>query len=139
MPEPQPFTSAVHLRSEDTGDVLGLIEVAVPAAWSGPPLHRHDFDETFHVLAGELTFQVGDELIAAGPGTTAFAPRNAAHTLANRSAAPARYLLFCTPGGFERRFDRLRPDPPATAAKGWPEVVTVGPRIDAERPADRRL
>jgi quercetin dioxygenase-like cupin family protein len=139
MPEHQDFASVVHLRSEDTADVLGLIEVSVPARWPGPPLHHHAFDETFHVLAGELTFQVGDELIAAGAGTTAFAPRDAVHTLANHADAPARYLLICTPGGFERRFDRLAPDPPPSAAKSWPETTTVGPQIDPARPVDRRL
>ena len=46
-------------------------------------------------------------------------PGGAIHTLANHSDAPARYLLLCTPGGFERRFDAA-PDGPI------PETTVVG-------------
>jgi hypothetical protein len=54
----------------------------------------------------------------------AFAPRGIAHTLANRSGADARYVLVCTPAGFERHFE-----PPAWALQPIPEVTRVGPRI----------
>ncbi len=54
------------------------------------------------MLEGQLIFQVQDTLEAKGAGEHSFAPRNVAHTLANHSDAPARYLLICTPAGFER-------------------------------------
>jgi Cupin domain len=38
----------------------------------GPPLHVHEFDEGFYVLVGELTFQVGDELLKARAGEFAY-------------------------------------------------------------------
>ncbi len=119
----QAIRSSVLLRSEQTGDRVSAIEITVPAGWGGPPLHHHDFDEAFYVLAGQLTFQVGGALGTAGPGALAFAPRGVHHTLANLSDGEARYLLVCTPGGFERRFD---PDP----AGPYPETVFVGPQID---------
>src|SRR3954451_16061545 len=109
----------IHLRSEDSDDVISAIELSVPVGWDGPPLHQHDFDEAFCVLEGELTFQLGDELATRGPGTLTFAKRGSIHTLANLSAAPARYLLVCTPAGFERRFE----------GREGPEVVFVGPTI----------
>ena len=37
----------------------------------------------------------------------AFAPRNVPHTFANQSDQPARYVLVCTPAGFERYFARM--------------------------------
>jgi quercetin dioxygenase-like cupin family protein len=114
--------SSILVRSEASDGALGIVEVTVPPGWDGPPLHHHDFDESFYVLEGELTFQLGDELATAGPGSLTFAPRNSIHTLANLGAAPARYLLVCTPGGFERRFDR-------GAERTWPETVMVGPTI----------
>jgi quercetin dioxygenase-like cupin family protein len=97
-------------------------------------LHRHDFDEAFYMLEGELTFRLGDELITRGAGELAFAPRGAAHTLANLSQAPARYVLVCTPAGFERHFARRQAEsdgvePPSWALKEIPEVVRLGPRI----------
>jgi mannose-6-phosphate isomerase-like protein (cupin superfamily) len=131
------FRSAVLLRSEETSGEVSVIENRLPARWAGPPLHHHDFDETFYVLDGELTFQVRDERLTAGPGELAFAPRGVPHTLANHSDAPARYLLVCTPAGFERYFARMAAEqagvePPDWAEQPTPPVTTVGPQIGAE-------
>src|SRR3954454_24478857 len=114
--------ATVLLRTEDSDDPAGIVEVTVPAGGPGPPLHHHAFDEAFYVLEGELTFQLGDELATAGPGSLTFAPSGSHHTPANRSGAPVRYLLVCTPGGFERRFDPERRGP-------YPKSVVVGPPI----------
>ena len=124
----------VLLRSEDTGAHGSVIEITAGATFPGPPLHVHDFDEAFYILEGELTFQVEDGLLTKGAGELAFVPRGVAHTLANRSGAPARYLLICTPAGFERSFARRAAEqdgvePPAWALQPSPEVVRVGPRI----------
>jgi quercetin dioxygenase-like cupin family protein len=129
-----PFTPAVALRGEHTGGAISVMDNAVPARWGGPPLHHHEFDETFYVLDGELTFQVGDELYTAGPGALAFAPGGVVHTFANLGGAPARYLLLCTPAGFEGYFARLAAeaageDPPAWALAPTPPVTTVGGQI----------
>ena len=97
--------------------------------WPGPPLHHHDFDEAFYVLEGELTFQVGDEIVTGGRGELAFAPRNVVHTLANHGDAPARYVLVITPAGFERYFARMADDPPEWALQPFPETTVVGPQI----------
>ena len=123
------FRTRVLLRSEQSDGVVSAIENAVPAGWGGPPLHHHDFDEAFYVLDGELTFQQGDRVTAAGPGELVFAPRGSHHTLANLSKRSARYLLLCTPAGFERYFDRMAADPPPEALKPYPETTVVGPPI----------
>ena len=124
----------VLLRSEETGGGGSVIEIAAGAGFAGPPLHVHDFDEGFYVLEGELTFQVDHDLVTKRSGEFAFVPRGVPHTLANRSGAPARYLLICTPAGFERSFARRAAeqegvDPPAWALQPIPEVVRLGPRI----------
>jgi quercetin dioxygenase-like cupin family protein len=117
------LNATILLRSEDTEGTLGAVAVTVPAGWSGPPLHHHAFDEAFYVLAGELTFRLGDELVTAGAHTLVFAPGGSVHTLANLGAAAGRYLLLCAPGGFERRFE------PAPAAGSVPETIVVGATI----------
>lgn len=132
------FRTNVLLRSEQTGGQVSVIENTIPAGWEGPPLHHHDFDEAFYVLDGELTFQLGDELFTRTRGELAFAPRGAHHTLANLSGAEARYVLVCTPAGFERRFDLMAAEqagvePPPEASKPAPETTFVGGRI-GERP-----
>ena len=130
----------VLLRSEQTGGALSLIESAAAAGFGGPTLHHHGFDETFYVMEGELTFQLRDELLTVGAGQLAFAPRGVPHTFANLSDAPARYLIVCTPAGFERYFARMAAErqgvqPPDWALQPIPEVTQVGPQID---PAVRR-
>jgi quercetin dioxygenase-like cupin family protein len=121
----------VLLRSEQSGGEVAVVELTGSGS---PPLHRHDFDETFYVLEGQLTFQLGDERITRRAGELAFAPRGVPHTYANLSGAPARALLICTPAGFERYFDRIAAvitgtEPPPEAAKPIPEVLTLGPPI----------
>jgi quercetin dioxygenase-like cupin family protein len=50
-------------------------------------------DEAFYVLEGQLVFQLRDELVTAGPGDLAFAPRGVQHTFANLGDLPARQLI----------------------------------------------
>jgi quercetin dioxygenase-like cupin family protein len=128
------FETQIHLRSAQSHGAVSVVELAASPRFAGPPRHHHDFDEAFYVLEGVLTFQLGDELRAAGPGELVFAPRGSHHTLANLSGAPARYLIVCTPAGFENRFartaaERAGVDPPAWALEPYPETTFVGPRI----------
>ena len=134
MASVQNLRTNVLLRNEQSGGHVSMIEIVVPAHNAGPPLHTHDFDEAFYVLEGELIFQVEDELITKRAGELAFAPRNVAHALANHSDADARYLLVCTPAGFERHWRRLAAasqgvEPPDWALQPIPEVNVVGPQI----------
>ena len=134
MTDHDSLTSATLLDSTASDGAIGIIEITLPARWDGPPLHHHDFDEAFYVLDGELTFQLGDELATAGRGTLTFAPRGSHHTLANVTESPARYLLICTPGGFERMFLRLEArsagaEPSPEMLEPFPPTIAVGPTI----------
>jgi pimeloyl-ACP methyl ester carboxylesterase/quercetin dioxygenase-like cupin family protein len=130
----EPSPPRVLLRSEESKGRVALIESTMPPGAKGPPLHTHAFDETFYVLEGELIFQLGDELILAGAGEVAFAGGGAPHTFTNRSNARARFLIVCTPAGFEREFARRAATlggvaPPAWAMQPIPEVTVVGAPI----------
>ena len=127
----------VLLRSEETGGHVSVIEIVLPPHSAGPPLHTHDFDEVFYLLEGELIFQVEEALVTKRADEFVFAPRNVAHALANHSDAPARYLLTCTPAGFERHWARIAAEaagvePPQWALQPIPEVTVVGPQIAAQ-------
>ena len=137
MPAPPNLTTNVLLHSEETGGHVSVTEIVVPPHSAGPPLHTHDFDEAFYMLEGELIFQVEDTLATKGPRELSFAPRNVPHTLANHNDAPARYVLVCTPAGFERHWARIaahaaRVEPPQWALQSIPEVTVVGPQIAAQ-------
>jgi quercetin dioxygenase-like cupin family protein len=134
MPSAPNVTTNVLLRSEETGGQVSVTEIVVPPHSPGPPLHTHDFDEAFYMLDGELIFQVDGALVTKGPGELSFAARNVPHTLANHGDAPARYVLVCTPAGFERHWARISADaagvdPPDWALQPIPEVTVVGPPI----------
>ena len=134
MPAVPSLRTNVLLHDEETGGHVSVTEILVPPHSTGPPLHTHDFDEAFYMLEGELTFQVDDALVTKGAGELSFAARNVAHTLANHSDAPARYVLVCTPAGFERHWARMAADaagiePPEWALQPIPEVTVVGPPI----------
>jgi quercetin dioxygenase-like cupin family protein len=133
MPSAPSPTTSVLLRGEETGGRLSVTDIVVPPG-GGPPLHTHDFDEAFYMLEGELVFQVEDALHTKGPGELSFAPRNVAHALANHGEVPARYVLVCTPAGFERHWAREAAkaagvEPPQWALQPIPEVRVVGPPI----------
>ncbi len=70
----------------------------------GPPLHVHDAQEdTFYVLDGVLTAQIGEEIIELKEGDFASAPPGVAHTFTNASQNQvARMVNVMTPGiGFD--------------------------------------
>ena len=125
----------VLLRSEESANHLSVIETA-PGPGVSPPLHSHDFDETFYVMDGELTFRVRDEYLIVRPGQLAFAPRGVPHTYANLSDRPAHQLIICTPAGFERYFARMAAERHGTEIPEWalqplPDVTTLGPPIES--------
>ncbi len=123
----------VRLRGRETKGRLALIETLIEPNWDGPPLHIHpSFDETFYVLEGELTFQVGDQRLTRRAGELCFASGEVPHTYANHSGRGARLLLLCTPAGWEAYFDRLVArstgvEPPKDALGPLPEVTALGP------------
>jgi mannose-6-phosphate isomerase-like protein (cupin superfamily) len=124
----------VLVRSEQSDGRVGNVESVMPPGATGPSLHKHDFDEAFYVLEGELTFHLGGELVTVGAGAMAFAPGGEPHTFTNLGAADARYLIVCTPAGFEREFARRAArkqgvDPPDWALQAIPEVTRLGPPI----------
>jgi mannose-6-phosphate isomerase-like protein (cupin superfamily) len=124
----------VLVRSEQSSGRTGIIEAVMPPGVAGPPLHKHDFDEAFYVLDGELKFQLGGELVTVGTGEMAFAPGGEPHTFTNRGPGAARYLIVCTPAGFEREFARraARKEgvaPPEWALQEIPAVTRLGPPI----------
>src|SRR5262249_60887480 len=69
----RPSPPRVLVRSEESGGRVAVIESTMAPAAKGPPLHTHTFDETFYILEGELTVQLGNELMLVGAGEAAFA------------------------------------------------------------------
>ncbi|MGH3394485.1 MAG: cupin domain-containing protein [Streptosporangiaceae bacterium] len=96
-------TYTILLTGEDTGGRFTLIDMYVPPG-GGPPPHRHDFEETFILLEGQLDVTFRGATRTASAGTTISVPANAPHQFRNIAAEPARLLCVCAPPGQEEFF-----------------------------------
>jgi quercetin dioxygenase-like cupin family protein len=93
----------VLVTGEQTAGRYCLTDMLVPSG-GGPPPHRHDFEEMFTILDGEIEFTFRDEVRLAGAGSTVNIPANAPHSFKNKSDRPAHLLCMCTPSGQEAFF-----------------------------------
>jgi len=93
----------VIVSPEQTKGELAIFKMTT-ASGSEPPCHVHTReDETFHVIEGIVRFQIGEDIIVAGPGQTVFAPRNIPHKF-NIQSKRASMLTILTPGDFINYF-----------------------------------
>lgn len=124
-------TYTILITGEDTAGAYTLIDMLVPKG-GGPPPHRHDFEEMFTVLEGEIEVTLRDETSTARAGDTINVPANAPHRFTNARDEPARLLCMCTPAGQEEFF-ALVGDTVPTRTSPPPE------RSDAEREERTKL
>jgi quercetin dioxygenase-like cupin family protein len=99
-------TYTILLRGEDTAGRFCLIDMHVPPG-GGPPPHRHDFEETFTVMEGEIEVMFRGTKLVAKTGETVHVPANAPHQFHNASDKAARLMCICAPAGQERFFEEV--------------------------------
>lgn len=93
---------SILLGGAQTDGRLALIEMRVPDGM-GPPLHRHDFEETFWVLEGEIEATFRGEARRVPAGHAVHVPANAPHRF-RALGGPARLLCLCAPAGQDEFF-----------------------------------
>ena len=112
-------TYTVTVSGADTNGRFCVIDMLVPPG-GGPGPHRHDFEETFILLEGEIEFTFRGQITAARAGTTVNIPSNAPHRFHNAGTAPARMICVCSPAGNDAFFREIgtpvatRTTPPPT-------------------------
>jgi quercetin dioxygenase-like cupin family protein len=99
-------TYTILVTGDDTAGKYTLIDMHVPPG-GGPPPHRHDFEEMFTVLEGEVELTFRGEHLVAKAGETVNVPANAPHAFRNSSSDAARLLCMCTPPGQEVFFGEV--------------------------------
>ena len=99
-------TYTILLSGEDTNGRFCLIDMLVPHG-GGPGPHRHDFEETFILLEGEIEVTFRDQKSVVRAGETANIPANAPHEFHNVSDKTARLLCICAPAGQEEFFQSV--------------------------------
>src|ERR1700693_3209086 len=131
-------TYTILLTGRDTAGRYCLIDMHVPPG-GGPPPHRHDFEESFTVLEGEIeaTFRGVKSTVRAGQVINI--PANAPHSFTNASGQPARLLCICAPAGQEEFFAQVgvsvatRTTPPPKPVKEELAEVDEKSKILAEK------
>ena len=113
-------TYTILVAGQDTDGKYTLIDMHVPPG-GGPPPHRHDFEEMFTVLDGEVLATFRGQTIVVRAGETINVPANAPHSFTNASGTPSRLLCMCAPAGQEEFFT-LVGQPVATRTEAPPPL-----------------
>jgi quercetin dioxygenase-like cupin family protein len=112
-----------HGHRAHTSGHADVYEVIIPEGARVPGAHHHvDVDEIITVIAGTITYRIGDEVLALGPGESAVSPRGIPHHFSNQHSGTARMIITATPG-------RMGPEYFREAA----EVVNAGGPPDLGR------
>ncbi len=99
-------TYTILVSGQDTAGRYSLIDMHIPPG-GGPPPHRHDFEEMFSVLEGEIEATFRGKKTVVRAGETINIPANAPHQFQNKSGQPARLLCLCSPAGQEEFFKEV--------------------------------
>jgi quercetin dioxygenase-like cupin family protein len=120
-------TYTITVTGAATAGRFSVIDMHIPPG-GGPPPHRHDFEETFIMLEGEIeaTFRRKKSIIRAGD--TVNIPANTPHQFQNVSSQPTRLLCICSPAGQENFFVEVG-TPVATR-------TTPPPKLDEKQQAE---
>src|SRR6202035_2662449 len=135
-------TYTILVTGQDTAGKYTLIDMHVPPG-GGPPPHRHDFEEMFTVLEGQVRVTFRGQTIVATAGQTINVPANAPHAFTNASDTPSRLLCLCAPAGQDEFFTlvgqpvatRTEPPPPLdpdAQAAFLAKSVSLAPRYKTE-------
>ncbi len=96
-------TYTILLSGAETAGRYCLIDMSVPFC-GGPGPHRHDFEEMFTLLEGEIEFTFRGAKTVVKAGMTVNIPANAPHFFTNPEKSQARMLCMCSPAGQEEFF-----------------------------------
>jgi quercetin dioxygenase-like cupin family protein len=99
-------TYTILISGKDTAGKYALIDMTVPHC-GGPGPHRHDFEEMFHLLEGEIEVTFRGQQHRVSAGMTVNIPANAPHFFTNVTGSNARMLCLCVPAGQEEFFKAI--------------------------------
>jgi mannose-6-phosphate isomerase-like protein (cupin superfamily) len=74
--------------------------MTVPPGEDAGPEETHAADQIVYVLEGEAELRVGDERVAAGPGTLVTIPAETPHHVRSAGAVPLFFLTVYAPPAY---------------------------------------
>jgi quercetin dioxygenase-like cupin family protein len=93
-------------EASETNGNWSLFEEEVPLGM-GPPAHRHDWDEAYYILDGEISFTIDGETFTSCCGDFNYLPRGTIHGFKGASESPARVLIFASPAHGSEFFQKI--------------------------------
>jgi quercetin dioxygenase-like cupin family protein len=130
--------AVIKATADKTGGLLSILEVTAPPKFEAPLHVHHREDESFWILEGDLTIEVGGESIEARAGDYVFSPREIPHRF---QVGPdgCRMLMILTPGGIEDMVIGMsRPaasrtlPPPSDEEPDWAHIAAVAAKYGNE-------
>jgi quercetin dioxygenase-like cupin family protein len=101
-----PVLDITHkVTAEGFGGAFTIIEVGLAPGEMIPPHTHAREDECAFVVEGELTFDVGGEIVVARAGSFVLKPRGVYHAFCNTGTGHNRHLEIHAPGEFEDYYD----------------------------------
>ena len=116
-----PLTMLCEAR--ETGGSWSLFEEEVPLGM-GPPPHRHDWDEAYYIVDGDIEFTIDGDIVRSSRGDFNYLPRGTVHGFKGASEAAARVLIFAAPAHGSEFFHDLNAE-----VRRLPEDLTKIPHI----------
>jgi len=110
-------------ESRETGGAWSLFDEEVPTGM-GPPAHRHDWDEAYYILDGEIDFEIDGKPVRSRAGDFNYLPRGTVHGFKGASTEPARVLIFAAPAHGSEFFQEL-----SSEIRSLPEDLAKIPEI----------
>jgi quercetin dioxygenase-like cupin family protein len=131
-------TVTIKAERRQSGGAMTAYESSTGPRMAGPPAHIHrTWDEAFYIIAGEMTFLVGDQTHILGAGSFVFIPHGVLHTFWNASTEPARQLTILTPSGIEDFFDELATLRATGVVATAADIAALTERDTIHPPSDR--
>jgi mannose-6-phosphate isomerase-like protein (cupin superfamily) len=95
--------ASIKAGTRDALGSLAVVDLVVSPGAPGPVLHHHRTTvESFYVLDGVLTLQLGGREVEAPAGSFVLVPPGTDHTSSSPRGEPVRILNVMAPGGLEQ-------------------------------------
>jgi quercetin dioxygenase-like cupin family protein len=96
-----------HGDRNHTNGLADVYEAIIPEGARVPEAHKHvDVDEVIVVIAGIVTYRIGDEVVELRAGGSAVSPRGVPHHFANLHSGTARMIITATPAAMGPEYFR---------------------------------
>ncbi|NYF80628.1 cupin domain-containing protein [Granulicella arctica] len=113
-------TYTITVTGAETAGRFCVVDMHIPPG-GGPPPHRHDFEETFILLEGQMEATFRGKTMIVKAGDTINIPANAPHRFHNVSSSATRLLCICSPAGQDEFFKEVG-TPVATRTTSPPKL-----------------